>query len=91
MPFTEVYDAVSHFSSKDVLNKISASELGQGDIVVLECRFKRWHSPASSSQGTWVKWGAGFDLLAVFLLHSHPETDDDPEDPPVPVFQGTIY
>ena len=72
VPFTEVYDAENGLRNRDDLAKVDATEIALDDIVLVECRLRRWRASGSGPAGAWIDYGVGFELEAIFILHREP-------------------
>ncbi|KAI0355687.1 hypothetical protein OH77DRAFT_1436778 [Trametes cingulata] len=88
VPFEEVYDASERLTSKSTMPRISAAEIADNDIVVVECHFTRWKKAAEGKRKLWSSWDVGFDLVSISILYSSPpplEPASPPRQAPVPL------
>ncbi|KAI1786951.1 hypothetical protein LXA43DRAFT_1098725 [Ganoderma leucocontextum] len=72
-PFEEFFDATTHFRQKRLMKRLKQSDIGYGDIVLVECNLTRWKTGENKSEAEWVEWKTAFDLISVCLLESAPE------------------
>lgn len=52
--------------------KLSAADLAENDIVVVEAAFTRWKKATDKKKKTWPSWDVSFELQSIALLHSPP-------------------
>ena len=72
MPFTEVYDAEGGLTHRDQMERVAANQIAQDDIILVECRLRRFRSSSSGKAGPWMDWGVNLDLETAFILHREP-------------------
>ena len=75
-PFTEVYDAENGVGRRENLRKVPAYEISKGDIVLVECRPRRWRSAGSGQFGPWDLFSVFMGLQTVYILHRQLEPLD---------------
>ncbi|KAI0640758.1 hypothetical protein C8Q79DRAFT_994759 [Trametes meyenii] len=72
VPFEEVYDATAEFRMRPAMPRLTAADLAEDDILVVECTLTRWKKPADVRRKQWTTWNVGFELQSISLLHASP-------------------
>lgn len=82
--FEEVFDATETLTVKSAMPRISAADIAEGDIVLVEAMLTRWKKPADKKKKGWPAWDVGFELQAVSLIYKAPAVVDAGAPVPVP-------
>ncbi|EIW54754.1 uncharacterized protein TRAVEDRAFT_50892 [Trametes versicolor FP-101664 SS1] len=82
--FEEVFDATETLTVKSAMPRISAADIAEGDIVLVEAMLTRWKKPADKKKKGWPAWDVGFELQAVSLIYKAPAVVDAGAAVPVP-------
>lgn len=88
IPFEEVYDASESLTSKSDMPRLSAVDIAENDIILVEAVFTRWKKPADKKKKSWPAWDVGFELQAISLIYSPPQPVQDSANP---VLGGPVF
>lgn len=72
-PFLDIYDATSKYRQKKFMNMVKHSDIGFGDVILVECALTRYKVGEKKTEPGWEEWKTGFDLLSIALLASAPD------------------
>ncbi|OJT04375.1 hypothetical protein TRAPUB_4918 [Trametes pubescens] len=86
-PFEEVYDGTGTFREKTAMTRLSAADVFEDDIVVVECNFTRWRKNTEGKKKHWSTWDVGFEMISIATLFSNPNPVASNGPVPVPTAQ----
>lgn len=68
--FKEIYDARTSFQNKRNMTPLVVTDLGVGDLVLVECSLVRIRTDKCTHGRWWTTWTTAFQLHALSLLMS---------------------
>lgn len=69
--------------------RLSAVDVAEEDIILVEASFTRWKKPNDKNKKNWPAWDVGFELQAMSLIHRAPDINQN--DPVQPAAGGPVF